>query len=495
MGKASISISKSTFFCSLTSFNAFCYTNINLMARGKEYIKNKGQVFTPTWIVKLMLDFGNYNTSQILKKHVIDNSCGNGAFLMEIVHRYCTIARNNNIPDKEIAKDLQIYIHGIEIDTNTYQECIHNLNNLIKEFNLHSVNWDILNADTLTIDRYNNKMDYVFGNPPYVRVHNLSTEYKLVKQFSFSQQGMTDLYIVFFEIGFQMLSPIGKMCLITPISWLNSAAGLMLRKTIFEKHFLSGIIDFEHYQIFNVTTYNIISKFENDKTDTKFEYYHFEEDYKIVRKQDTLSFDDVLINNKFYIATTEQLSLLRNIRNIKIKNYARVKNGFATLADKIFIGDFDFEDCTIDVLKASNGKWSKIIFPYDTNGNPLIHKEFQKHKRAYKYMLLHKNELSHNSDIKDENLWYLFGRSQAIKDVFNDKIAINSIIRDEDSIKLEFVPTGKGIYSGLYILTNESFETIREIIISKDFIEYLQLLKNYKSGGYYTLKSATTRLI
>lgn len=53
-------------------------------------IKQHGRVYTPDYLVKIILDFGKYNSVSILQKHVIDNSCGDGAFLSEIVNRYCS---------------------------------------------------------------------------------------------------------------------------------------------------------------------------------------------------------------------------------------------------------------------------------------------------------------------------------------------------------------------------------------------------------------------
>ena len=85
--------------------------------------------------------------------------------------------------------------------------------------------------------------------------------------------------------------------------------------------------------------------------------------------------------------------------------------------------------------------------------------------------------------------WYLFGRTQAIKDVYSNKYAVNTVIKDVDSIKLTQVPVGSGIYSGLYILTNASEKDLRSCICSQDFIDYLKTLKKYKSGGYYTISS------
>lgn len=50
--------------------------------------KENGVVYTPNYIVKLILDQTEYEGNKILGKHVIDNSCGDGAFLVEIVNRY-----------------------------------------------------------------------------------------------------------------------------------------------------------------------------------------------------------------------------------------------------------------------------------------------------------------------------------------------------------------------------------------------------------------------
>lgn len=85
--------------------------------------------------------------------------------------------------------------------------------------------------------------------------------------------------------------------------------------------------------------------------------------------------------------------------------------------------------------------------------------------------------------------WYLYGRTQALRDVSSNKIAINTTIKDINSIKLIPVKAGEGIYSGLYILTSVPFEIIEKQIKCDDFINYLKTLKKYKSGGYYTFNS------
>ncbi|MBO4602020.1 MAG: N-6 DNA methylase [Salinivirgaceae bacterium] len=452
-------------------------------------VKKHGRVYTPNYIVKIILDFGGYSTPNILQKHVIDNSCGDGAFLVEIVDRYCSEFIKQRADLETLKKHLETYIHGIELDTVESKLCVQNLCKVAEKYGVTDLTWDIQNTDTLTVDHFNGKIDYVFGNPPYVRVHNLDSSYEAVKKYRFAEGGMTDLFIVFFEIGFNMLAKDGLMCLITPSSWLSSLAGKNLRKYTQMHHNLSGVIDLEHFQAFEATTYTLISRFSKSKKNNTIEYYTFNEHTTDKQFQDELSYTDITIGNNFYFSKKESLALLKNIKTTHSYKYVSVKNGFATLADKIFIGEFDFAEGTIDILKASNGKWSKCVYPYDKNGKPLALNEFANNKQAFDYLSSHKVELSKDRDIEDDQYWYLFGRTQAIKDVCKTKYAINIIVRDVTSIKLEVVKPGQGIYSGLYILTDIEFETIEQLIHSEDFINYIKLLKNYKSGGYYTFAS------
>ena len=100
-----------------------------------------------------------------------------------------------------------------------------------------------------------------------------------------------------------------------------------------------------------------------------------------------------------------------------------------------------------------------------------------------------KTDLLKNRTEADNPGWFLYGRTQALKDVCKDKLAINTTIKDAKSIKINYVPAGSGLYSGLYILSDIDFDIIKEVLISDDFVSYIAALKNYKSGGYYTFSS------
>jgi adenine-specific DNA-methyltransferase len=143
---------------------------------------------------------------------------------------------------------------------------------------------------------------------------------------------------------------------------------------------------------------------------------------------------------------------------------------------------------TIPTIKASTGKWYKAFFPYDNNGNPIPKEKIFTHTAVSSYLLSHKDELLKGNNANNP-MWYLYGRTQALKDVNSHKIAINTTIKGTDSIKLNNVPAGCGVYSGLYILSDIPYDIISDIIISDDFIKYIASLKKYKSGGYYTFSS------
>lgn len=83
--------------------------------------KTLGQVYTPKWIVNEILDLADYKGKNILQKYILEPSCGDGAFLCEIVKRYIEVAKENNISENKIIKDLETYIYGVELDTQEFE--------------------------------------------------------------------------------------------------------------------------------------------------------------------------------------------------------------------------------------------------------------------------------------------------------------------------------------------------------------------------------------
>lgn len=234
--------------------------------------KKNDKIFTPSYYVKHMLDLIGYSGPSVLKKHIIDNSCGDGAFLEEIVRRYvdayCSWHNTDTSdPDvkKTVIKEVYRYVHGIEIDGKVHGECLGNLNDVMSRmFGPGKYKFDVVLGDTLVCDRYDGKMDFVIGNPPYINCHNFEDDRETIKGYSFCKGGMSDIYLAFFEKGFKMLNGNGKLCYITPSSWTTSVSGSEFRKNISDERKLRYVEDYGHKNVFKgCSNYVMITIFDN----------------------------------------------------------------------------------------------------------------------------------------------------------------------------------------------------------------------------------------
>lgn len=455
-------------------------------------IKHRGKIFTPDYLVEDILNQGHYVEGNINKKHAIDNSCGDGQFMIHIVDRYCKDFLKNNQDLSELKRQLEKYIHAIEIEKEELDICKLRCEQVANMYGVKDVCWDFVNGDTMKTTKFNGKMDFVLGNPPYVRVHNLNEDFESVKSFLFGNGGMTDLYIVFYELGLMMLNKTGILCYITPSSFFTSVAGTNMRNYLINNQILESICDLKHFQPFNAITYTTIVCINKTLKSNNVKYYEFDEQKLIQYPVSELELSDYFINTNFYFSTKENLKVLKNILNNLKKADVFIKNGYATLADTVFIGDFEFKSkYIIPVLKASRGKWTSIIYPYTKESKLIPESELRKDKELYEYLLSKKDLLTKRSNENEEDqYWYAFGRSQALNDTFKDKISINALIRTSSDLKLIDVKAGSGIYSGLYIISDSiPVNKIKKALLDEEFGIYISLLGKYKSGGYYTFSS------
>lgn len=343
--------------------------------------KQKGKVYTPEYLVNIILNSGFYIKGNINKKHVIDNSCGDGQFLVNIVERYCDDFLSSSKDLNELKKQLEMYIHGIEIDLVELEKCKKRCDEITKKYGIQKVNWDFLNKNTLEVEQYDSKMDFVVGDPPYVRVHNLNTNFQKVKKHLFNQTGMTDLFITFYEIGIKMLNKNGILCYITPSSFFTSVAGKNLRTFLIKNNLINSVCDLKHFHPFNASTYTTIVCLKKNKDNKEINYLEFSAEKLEPFFVCKLKEEDFFIKNNFYFSNLSNLKILKNILLTNNTTDISVKNGFATLADDAFIKEFDFDSSfIIPVLKASRGKWTKIIYPYTRDNQIVLEEELKKNQ-------------------------------------------------------------------------------------------------------------------
>lgn len=444
-----------------------------------------GQVFTPPDIVCEMLDKIGFCGDDVLCKTIMEPSFGDGAFLIEIVRRIIKQGEKTGLSKAEILRIISTNVLGIEKDTVYYQKAIERIRELLKENGIqHDVDFPLLkNNDTLsTYSLYEHKVDYVVGNPPYVNTHNIKNKDE-IKRFSFSKKGMTDLYIVFFEIGLKMLNENGKLCFITPNSYFNSIAGKIMREYIIENKLLTYIKNYGHYQVFdNITTYCCITLL--DKTHYLDKMIYVEKDMR----EKELNYSSLYLNGNFYF---NQCCDFANIIGYDGEQHCKVKNGCATLMDSFFIDSYLSENSkySIPIVKASTDKKYKCFYPYDKNGSLISFESIQNKEPNTAEYLLNNREILEKRAIDKPEYWYAFGRTQSIADTYKDKYTINTLYKIVDDIHIASYEAGIAVYGGLYIITDIDIETIKKLLKSKDYLDYVKTIGRYKSGGYYTITS------
>lgn len=191
-------------------------------------MKKKYQVFTPRDYVNRLLDSIDY-TCDLYGKKIMENSCGDGNILVEVVRRYIYDCKSRGISTVEIKKGLSEDIFGVEIDSNQYCKCIDRLNAIAQENGILSVSWNI------TCENYLRKKDvvkydFVVGNPPYItygELKNRDREY-LKNNFISCKKGKFDYCYAFLEKSMNSLAYNGKMAYLIPSSIYKTVFGKKL---------------------------------------------------------------------------------------------------------------------------------------------------------------------------------------------------------------------------------------------------------------------------
>ena len=494
------------------------------MPRNKQ--KDLGQVFTPDWVVGLILDRIGYKGVAILEKKIFEPSAGEGAFLIEIVERYISKAQEQKWSHKRIKQGLEQCIVGVEIDKELYQKCIDSLDSTAEKYGVSNVVWSLHNQDALSLKNSKPTFDFVVGNPPYIRVHNLDTKVRnvLKKEYDFCRKGMIDIYLAFFELGLSVLKQNGALMYITPNMFLRNSSNQDFRNYLTEHRLITEMIDFGSLQVFeNANTYNCITKLKkNNKKDT-FDYFLGND--KNIEKINAIKFTDYL-NKKFVFPSQEDTEFIKQKQQGKtIADVATVQYGFATLRDKIYIENnlrekteklfyndqqehltlFNGELVEVallhDVVKGSRMfqnnvlRKTKILFPYEkVNSRWIVISEQdmqQKYPHAWKYLLKHKNELQ-KRDMDKGALWYEYGRSQAVQSIHSDKIIVDILVNGR--INLEIVDKNTMVYSGIFIIGNKN--VLRKIVNKleeQDFLRYARILGKDMQGNYKSINTAIIR--
>lgn len=455
------------------------------------------KIFTPNNIVKKMLNISGYK-KELHGKKILENSCGTGNFLSEVVKRYIRDGRASNLSDTQISKGIEQDIYGVEIDEKLYEECIGTLNKILKSEKIPPVSWKIFNEDALSL-KMSLEFDFVVGNPPYIAYSALSNQQRLFIKSSYHvcQFGKPDYYFAFIESSINMLSSGGKLIYIVPNNFFKIDSGENLRNFI--KNDLKEIYDYKSISIFQrILTNSVLLLIEKNSNLSKVKYHDMEKElkggkYKYIDKSDLNGkwmFGDVLATQESLLFSdyfSSSISVATQLNNAFVLTKCEVQE------DEEFFWSVESDAIEKEFLKATispkniNKLISEyIIFPYYYEKHELrrYSEEYIKENfpLGYQHMLKQKEKLL-KRDADTGAKWFEYGRSQALAKLNQPKLVLSTIATHK--IIIEEYDKNVIPYSGIFIIQKDIYplSLAKKILESQDFMDYIENIGVYVSGS------------
>lgn len=463
-------------------------------------IENKCQVFTPKNYVKELLDSVGYCKS-IVNKTILENSCGDGNILVEIVKRYIKEAIKLEYSGERIKNGLEKNVYGFEINEKQFKKCIHKLNLITKKNGIQNVKWKIYNKDYLK-SVVNIQFDFIVGNPPYITYSDLPLEERafIKGKYETCQQGKFDYCYAFIEHSIKSLSNKGRMSYLIPSSIFKTVFGDKLR--VFMNQYIVEIKDYTKEKIFdNALVKSAIIIVDKNNCSEKIQYLDMSTNRQLPISK-TIMKKKWIFSNEF------------NVGNKRFGDYFKVSHVVATLLNKAYVIKEDIYDDIENYYKIGNikiekeivcstasprsmryAKTEKIIFPYKYSDNKLVKLEEDELKKqypgAFSYLSQFKKDLENRKSDKNAK-WFEYGRTQALLEIKCEKLLISTIITDKVYVYRlteECVP-----YGGMYISIKEEnkeydLDFAKEILESEEFINYIKKIGINISGSSLRITS------
>jgi hypothetical protein len=209
-------------------------------------VQGHGEVFTRRWVVDLILDLVGYRADRdLVGMKAVEPACGSGAFLVAMIERLMDSARlqGRDLKDAQgalVATDL--LPRNVALSLAAARETLESggmQRNLAEKL---ASAW-IRQGDFLLDPPTGGSVDYVVGNPPYVRLEAVSRDrseaYRLACK---TMGGRADVYVGFYEHGLRALRDGAALGFICADRWMRNAYGARLRTMVSEAWTVETVI-------------------------------------------------------------------------------------------------------------------------------------------------------------------------------------------------------------------------------------------------------------
>jgi adenine-specific DNA-methyltransferase len=497
-----------------------------------------GAVFTPEYIRKYIVEntLKNQNNKNINNLKFGDIACGCGGFFKTITEK---LKKDTNKTYYDIYND---NIFGLDIQDYSIVRtkillCLLAIvnNEDCKEFQFNLFRGNALSYDWTKIEKIisNNGFDIIVGNPPYVGASKIDEETKsLLKNWSVSKSGKSDLYIPFFEIALENLNNDGVLGYITVNTFYKSLNGRSVRSYFSRNRFDLTIIDFRGEQLFkNRSTYTCICLISKLESNTVKYIKSKSSEINSIKKSNYINilYSDLNDFDGWFLIDKKTKKIINKIESIgqKLGTKFEIRNGFATLKNNVYVftptGENDefyfmskdkieysieksicreaIKPNTLKLASEIENHTEKLIFPYIIENIEInLFKEKKqtlkiidkntlkrKYSNTYRYLNTQKEILSKRDKGKKKyEEWYAFGRNQALL-ISGYKLLLPYITSEPCFVYTE--NQDLLFYNGYAIISDsiEELHILQKILMSKIFWFYIETTSKPYAGNYFSV--------
>lgn len=213
-----------------------------------------GEVFTRQWVVELILDLVGYTSDKDLASLVaVEPACGQGAFLGPMLDRLIAscAAHQRSVTSAVDA------IRAFDLNPSNVEGARKILATQLAD---HGVDEGVATAlaggwveqgDFLLDPIAPPAAAFVVGNPPYVRLEDVSSgRSEAYRRACPTMRGRSDIYVGFIERGLRLLQANGVLGYIVADRWMHNQYGARLRRLIGSEYSVDTVIEMHDVDAF-----------------------------------------------------------------------------------------------------------------------------------------------------------------------------------------------------------------------------------------------------
>jgi adenine-specific DNA-methyltransferase len=219
-----------------------------------DHLAQHGEVFTRRWIVELILDLAGFTADRDLASMTaVEPSCGTGAFLVPMVERLVESCRLHGREVQEARGALRgfdLLPTNAELAQKAVGKVLTDAGASQEAANSIASEW-VRCGDFLLADHGGEGVDFVLGNPPYIRLEDVPTARGAAyRRACPTMRGRSDIFVGFIETGLRLLRTEGVLGYIVADRWMHNQYGGGLRALVSKHYSVEAVLSMHDVDAF-----------------------------------------------------------------------------------------------------------------------------------------------------------------------------------------------------------------------------------------------------